>query len=198
MEYDQDGQQWDHIERRVTPGRWHDQRWNVRNTLPALGINTEDRIGVFVPGMVMTVAHPSWAESKFVRMFAPLSPHTTGRSRSCESCHRSSEAFGLGRGRLDLVDGELEFTPSSESLRDGLPADAWTNIDNTLGGRAPWPGQRPFDKQEMRRIFAADIQQDSSAAGGSGSRSSASSSVNTGGTNFAAGRSAEPPRSPTK
>ena len=198
MEYDDEGEQWDHVERSVTPGRWHDERWDVRNDLPALGVNAAGRIEAFVPGMIMTVAHPSLAEAKFVRMFAPLSPHTTGTSRSCESCHRSSEALGLGRGELRLVDENLEFTPSSDVLRDGLPADAWTNIGNTLGGRAPFPGQRPFNDQEMRRIFAADIQQDSSPAGGSGSRPSASSSVYTGGTNFTVGRSAEPSRLPTK
>ena len=37
-------------------------------------------------------------------------------------------------------------------------ADAWTNIGNTLGGRAPLPGQRPFNEQEMTRIFSAGIE----------------------------------------
>jgi hypothetical protein len=159
MEYDADGEQWDHVVHEVTAGRWHDERWNVRNTLPALGVNAAGRIEVFVPGMIMTVAHPDWEEAKFVRLFAPLSPHTTGKSRSCESCHRSSEALGLGSGELALVDGALEFEPSGESLQDGLPEDAWTNIGNTLGGRAPFPGQRPFNAEEMRRIRAADIRQ---------------------------------------
>ena len=158
MAYDAGGEQWDHVDREMTAGRWHDRRWDVRNTLPALGVNAEGRIEVFVPGMIMTVAHPDWDEAKFVRMFAPLSPHTTGQSRSCESCHRSSDALGLGRGELALVEGELEFEPAGEILQDGLPADAWTNIGNTLGGRAPFPGQRPFDAEEMRRIRAAEIQ----------------------------------------
>ena len=199
MEYDSDGEQWDHVERRLTPGRWSDRRWDVRNGLPPLGINAEGRIEAFVPGMIMTVAHPSWDEEKFVRMFAPLSPHTTGKSRSCASCHRSSEALGLGEGELELVNGELRFVPSGRMLRDGLPADAWTDIGNTLGGRAPFPGQRPFNEQEMKTILSADIQQDSAPAGGRGSSSGNSSSVNTGGTNSASGRRAAPsPRSPTK
>ena len=158
MEYEAEGEQWDHVDREMTRGRWHDERWNVRNTLPALGVNAEGRIEVFVPGMIMTVAHPDWDEAKFVRMFAPLSPHTTGKSRSCESCHRSSEALGLGQGELEFVDGELRFTHQEELLQDGLPADAWTNVGNTLGGRAPFPGQRPLNEDEMRRIHAVDIQ----------------------------------------
>ena len=199
MEYDEEGEQWDHIDRKVTAGRWSDRRWDIRNTLPALGVNANGRIEAFVPGMIMTIAHPSWDEEKFVRVFAPLSPHTTGPSRSCESCHRSSEALGLGRGELELVDGELRFTPAGEPLRDGLPADAWTNIENTLGGRSPVSGQRPFNAAEMKKILSAEIQQDSAPAGGNGSSSSASSSSNTGGTNSASGRRAAPsPRSPTK
>ena len=199
MEYDEEGEQWDHIDRKVTAGRWSDRRWDIRNTLPALGVNANGRIEAFVPGMIMTIAHPSWDEEKFVRVFAPLSPHTTGPSRSCASCHRSSEALGLGRGELELVDGELRFTPAGEHLRDGLPADAWTNIENTLGGRSPVSGQRPFNAAEMKKILSAEIQQDSAPAGGNGSSSSASSSSNTGGTNSASGRRAAPsPRSPTK
>jgi hypothetical protein len=157
MEYDADGEQWDHVERKVTAGQWSDRRWDVRNTLPPLGVNASGRIEAFVPGMIMTVAHPSWEEEKFVRLFAPLSPHTTGKSRSCESCHRSSEALGLGQGELRLVDGELQFVPAHDNLRDGLPADAWTNIGSTLGGRALLPGQKPFTKEEMKKIFSTDI-----------------------------------------
>lgn len=202
MEYDPDGEQWDHIDKQVTAGRWQDKRWDIRNTAPPLGVNAQDQIEVFIPGMIMTVAHPSWQEDKFVRMFAPLSPHTTGNSRTCKSCHRSSTALGLGEGTITVADGELSFEPANELREDGLPADAWTNIGNTLGGRAPFPGQRPFTQQEMMKILGADIQQDSSAAGGGGSYSSGSSnssSVNTGGTNSGLGRLAAPtPRSPTK
>lgn len=199
MEYDEHGEQWDHVERRVTSGRWSDERWDVRNTLPPLGVNADGRIEAFVPGMIMSIAHPAWDADKFVRVFAPLSPHTTGKSRSCASCHRSSEALGLGRGRLHLEDGKLGFVPAGERLHDGLPADAWTDIGNTLGGRTPIPGQRPLNEREMKRVFSAEIQQDSAPGGGSGSSPNSSSSVNTGGTNSASGRRAAPaPRSPTK
>lgn len=199
MEYDESGEQWDHIEQKTTAGSWSDRRWDVRNTLPALGVNADGRIEAFVPGMIMTVAHPSWDAERFVRMFAPLSPHTTGKSRSCESCHRSSAALGLGQGEISLQAGELRFKSSRELLDDGLPADAWTNVDNTRGGRAPFPGQRPFNADEMKRILGADLQQDSAPAGGRGSSSISSSSSKTGGSKAVVGRSAAPsPRSPTK
>ena len=142
MRFDPAGEQWDHVDRAVTPGRWSDRFWHADNGLPALGVNAEDRIEPFVPGMIMTVEHPEQDEALFVRRFAPLSPHTSGASRSCESCHRSDRALGLGAGN---------------ELQDGLPADAWTNSDNSLGGRAPMPGQRPFTAAEMRSIREADI-----------------------------------------
>jgi hypothetical protein len=155
MEYDADGEQWDHVERAMTPGRWSDKRWHVRNTLPALGVNDDDQIELFVPGMIMTVAHPEFKDDKFVRMFAPLSPHTSGTSRSCESCHRSSEALGLGRGKFTESAGERIFEPANVLLSDGLPADAWTNIGNSLGGRVPVTGQRPLNNAEMEAILDA-------------------------------------------
>jgi hypothetical protein len=48
MEYDEEGEQWDHIDRKVTAGRWSDRRWDIRNTLPALGVNAKGRIEAFV------------------------------------------------------------------------------------------------------------------------------------------------------
>jgi hypothetical protein len=157
MSYDADGEQWDHVERAVTAGRWSNERWQVHNTLAALGVNEDNRIELFVPGMIMTVAHPAWEQEKFIRMFAPLSPHTTGNSRSCQSCHRSSEALGLGQGDIIGKAGEEVFEPANEHLRDGLPADAWTNIGNSLGGRTPAAGQRPLNKAEMELIRNAPL-----------------------------------------
>lgn len=157
MEYDPDGEQWDHVERTATPGRWNNKRWHVNNALPALGVNDEEQIELFVPGMIMTVDHPNLEEEKFVRIFAPLSPHTTGKSRSCESCHRASEALGLGQGQLTRYAGATVFKPANNLLQDGLPADAWTNIGNTLGGGTPMPGQRPLNKAEMNTVLNALI-----------------------------------------
>ncbi len=157
MEYDPDGVQWDHVEQRETAGRWHERRSEFRNELGALGVNAHDRIELFTPGMIMTLAHPDWDSEKFVRAFAPISPHTIGPARSCESCHRSSVALGLGEGTIELRDGTLRFTPTRPTLRDGLPVDAWTNIDGSLGGVAARPGQRPLDEEEMEAVLAAPL-----------------------------------------
>jgi cytochrome c551/c552 len=157
LEFEQAGEQWDHMERAVTPGRWSDRFWHADNGLPALGVNEHDTVDVFVPGMIMTVAHPDLGEVKFLRRFAPLSPHTTGASRSCESCHRSSDALGLGKGDIGIGTDGIEFEPQQKRLQDGLPADAWTNVDQSRGGRATLPGQRPFTQEEMKAVLGAEI-----------------------------------------
>ncbi len=157
MDYDPDGEQWDHVDQAITAGRWSDARWHVNNALPALGVNDSNEIETFVPGMIMTVAHPALPEPKFIRQFAPLSPHTIGTARSCVSCHRSSAALGLGQGELVNDGGERNFVPERELLQDGLPGDAWTNIDRSLGGQAPFPGQRPFNAAEIKAILEAEI-----------------------------------------
>jgi len=157
MDYDPDGEQWDHIEQAITPGRWSDNRWHVRNALPALGVNDRNEIEPFVPGMIMTVAHPALPGPKFVRQFAPLSPHTTGAARSCASCHRSSVALGLGQGEFVNEGDEQHFVPEHALLRDGLPSDAWTNFGSSLGGQTPFAGQRPFNAAEIKAILEAEI-----------------------------------------
>ena len=157
MQYDADGSQWDHTEQRVTAGRWHEQRSDFRNEPGALGINALNRVELYVPGMIMTLAHPDWDDEKFVRVFAPISPHTIGPSRSCESCHRSSVALGLGQGTIEMRKGKMQFRPTHAPLRDGLPADAWTNVDGTAGGGAPLDGQRPLNKEEMEAVLAAPV-----------------------------------------
>ena len=157
MEYEASGEQWDHIDRKPTAGRWSDKRWHVDNALPALGVNERGEIEAFVPGMIMTISHPAYDASKFVRQFAPLSPHTTGPARSCESCHRSSRALGLGDGQLSFDIGDLRFSPANELLQDGLPADAWSDIGNSLGGRTPVQGQRPLNESEMKKILEVDL-----------------------------------------
>lgn len=157
MNYDAEGQQWDHVENRETPGQWREQRSDIQSGLAALGVNQQGRIELFVPGMIMTIAHPDWEVDKFVRVFGALSPHTTGASRSCESCHRSSRALGLGQGELTHSAGTMHFTPSQPRLQDGLPADAWTNMERSLGGLGPVEGQRPLSTAEMRAILNAAI-----------------------------------------
>jgi hypothetical protein len=157
LEYDPQGRQWDHLVRGVTPGRWRERSWDTRNGLPTLGVTRDDRIEVFVPGMILTLVHPDWQRRRFGRYFAALSPHTSGRARSCASCHRSPSALGLGRGVLRRAEGGWSFIARDDPLADGLPADAWTDLSGARKGAAIPEGGRPFDRAERSRVLDAPL-----------------------------------------
>jgi hypothetical protein len=154
MDYDPDQMQFDHVAREFTPGSWSDQRWNVQNDAPPMGVDAHDRIVTFVPGMIRTIEHPDWDEPQFRRYFAPLSPHTVGPARSCEDCHRSSQALGLGRGRLERSGDEWFFHPDQDALQDGLPADAFVDLEGR-SGRTTRARARALSAEEIRRVLNA-------------------------------------------
>ena len=158
-QYQPDGRQWDHLLQQVTAGRWHETRWDVRADLPSLGVDGEGRIRPVTPGMIMQVEHPAWERPLFKRLFALSEPHTTGKARSCTSCHRSSQALALGEGGLAKQNGEWRFQAMKGRLQDGLPADAWTALDGALQGQATDGVSRPFSSEEILRILNVDIPQ---------------------------------------
>jgi len=158
IEYDPKSKQWDHLEGIVSAGAWKETRWEIDAAPPTLGLAGKDRIAVFIPGMIMTLTHPQLEETFFLRHFAQLSPHTSGTARGCDDCHRSPVSLGLGKGKLRLEGEALSFSPLSDTLQDGLPADAWTSLDK--GRRTSnqvYP--RPFNADEIKRIFSAATQQ---------------------------------------
>jgi predicted CXXCH cytochrome family protein len=157
LQYDSTGKQYDHADQAITAGHWRSLRSGIRNNLPPLGVNASNKIVAVVPGMIKTVTHSDWPEARFTRRFAAIEPHTTGPSRSCVSCHRSSTALGLGEGTLQLPkDGGIRFKPARTPLDDGLPADAWTSLERAAqnSGRTTL---RPFFRQEMGRILAVPM-----------------------------------------
>jgi hypothetical protein len=156
-QYDPEASQWDHLAQRKTLGRWRETRWDVRAELPPLGVDEHDRIRPVTPGMILSVTHPAWDQALFKRLFAPSEPHTTGKARSCESCHRDSTALGLGQGELSKQEGHWSFQPTKKRLQDRLPADAWTSLDGMLKGGSTDGKLRPFNVMEIRRILNADL-----------------------------------------
>jgi len=153
--YDPRGGQWDQLAGEETAGSWRERRWGIRNGPPPLGVRADRRIGPAIPGMICTIEHPTWNGGRFQRLLAFLDPHTSGHSRSCDSCHASSVALGLGEGALTRGEQGWVFHPAQPVLADGLPADAWTSLDGTVSGGATRIGGRPFDLGEMRRILDA-------------------------------------------
>ena len=157
VEYVPDRHQWDHQLRRPTRGRWREHRWGVESAEPALGVTAEGRIHPFVPGMILSIEHPQWERPRFHRLFAALSPHTTGKARDCVSCHGSSRALGLGAGRLLHCADGWRFVPERPALRDGLPADAWTALSVESAGASIRRGDRSLLKQEILRVLEARL-----------------------------------------
>ena len=154
-EYDPQGVQKDHLLKKQTEGRWKEQRWDVRSDLPSLGVTKDNKIKPFVPGMIMTIAHPDWPADKFRRRFAPSEPHTTGKSRSCESCHRSSIALGLGQGEFTRTGDQWTFKATEKPLQDGLAADAWTSLEKADTVQPASADNRPFNHAEIFSILNA-------------------------------------------
>ena len=157
LRYSEKGRQWDHMRRRGTAGRWHQKRWAVRRGLPTLGVTAENTITPFIPGMILTVEHPDWQGPRFRRYFAATAPHTVGSARSCASCHRSSLALGLGRGRLIRSSDDWSFEPTASPAPDGLPADAWTSLAAGPPGVGTRSGERSFTRAEMTRILSVPV-----------------------------------------
>lgn len=158
LSYSDKKRQWDHTEKRGTRGRWRQKRWDFRYELPTLGVTADNRVAPFIPGMIATIEHPDWKQTKFLRLFASTSPHTIGKSRSCVSCHRSPLALGLGTGQLTKSDSVWSFKATSKSLSDALPADAWTGLYRQHTGKGSRLGERSFTQEEIRRILEAALQ----------------------------------------
>ena len=160
LTYDPEGEQWDHAVRRTTPGAWAEHRWDFRQAPPTLGVDPQGRIAPFVPGMILSIEHPAWDGARFRRLFAPVTPHTTGPARDCESCHASPLALGLGTGELSKTQGKWVLTPEAQVLVDGLPADAWTDLQGETRGEATRAGARPLTGEEIRTVLEAQLEKD--------------------------------------
>jgi len=154
MSYNEKEKQWDHTLQRFSTGVWRERRWGSGAGAATLGKLDANTIGVFLPGMIMSLDHPGLDETRFIRRFAAISPHTTGAARSCKSCHQSSTALGLGKGRLGYKGNVLEFQAEMAPLVDGLPADAWTSLDKSVpASEQAYP--RPFTAPEIERLYRA-------------------------------------------
>lgn len=181
---DDAGRQWDNVAGAYTAGRWVETPGPMIIDAPALGVQPDGRIGPFLPGMPICVelarkSHPlSPARSSPAeisgragstvcsRLYAPADPHTTQRrSRSCGSCHRSTQALGLGKGRAELRRGRWRFVADPggppagtfpmpiPAWPDGVPWDGWTRLDGAPAARATRLGARPLSPGELRRIL---------------------------------------------
>ena len=175
----------------IIPGKITEQRSYLRWEEPMLGINGEGRVTPLAPGCQPSVtiigddgkpimlnhvfktmpgAEGSGDEGQLAIDMSPVQPHTTTKNaRSCESCHASQKALGLGIGStrpwnerhvvdLETTDGKIlpeKYQAQMEPV-ENLDHD-WSQIVTEEGKQVATVGHhfklsRAFNKQEMERM----------------------------------------------
>ena len=138
--------------------KWGETRSYLRWETPVLGINSEGKVSPFMPGcqIVFTQIGADGSALHDRKVFEtydgfsglsqnPVQPHTiTTEARTCEDCHASRKAIGLGTGiynsRANGVDIDFELERIVDE--EGRQIQA-TNHE----------GARPFNKEEQQRIL---------------------------------------------
>ena len=153
-EFDDRGQQWSFAAAAVTRGGWKETSSGYSWGPPTLAVTTDDHIVPAIPGMVMTM-RSSPGKTTSHRLYAQIDPHTTRReARSCDSCHRSSTALGLGQGELDLRVEPPTFKPSNPEPDDpALARDRWTELGAETAAQGTRRGLRSLDAEEQSRVL---------------------------------------------
>ena len=127
------------LKKYLVPGKVTETRSYLRWENPALSQNGEGRVSPTIPGCQTTITvigkdgkallqnhifkipnvEGAGEEGQNAIDMAPVQPHTIQKeSRSCESCHASDKALGLGVGG-----GKLNADPSKTTIMDIMSAD---------------------------------------------------------------------------
>jgi hypothetical protein len=127
------------LKKYLVPGKVTETRSYLRWEDPALAQNGEGRISPVIPGCQTTITvigkdgkallqnhifkipnvEGAGKEGQNAIDMAPVQPHTIQKeARSCESCHTSGKALGLGVGS-----GKLNADPSKTTIMDLMSAD---------------------------------------------------------------------------
>ncbi len=175
----------------LIPGKVTEQRSYLRWEDPILGINGEGRVSPIAPGCQPSVTiigadgkpiitnhifrTPPGMEGggksgQLAIDMSPTQPHTmTKNARTCESCHASDKALGLGIGGprrwderhfvdLETTDGTIlsaQAQPQMEPI-ENLTHD-WSQVVDRDGNQVAtvghhWQLSRPFNKEEMQHM----------------------------------------------
>jgi hypothetical protein len=155
--FDPGGKQWDFAKAAETPGRWIETSDGYDARPPTLAVRADGRVAPAMPGMVMDLdATAAGGSGVSRRLYSSFDPHSTGKkARTCESCHLSAWALGLGTGTLDLAGPEPAFRPAAPAAEDTrMASDAWTHLDTRQAGTGTRVGLRSLDAAEIQRTLA--------------------------------------------
>jgi len=143
------------------PGHVSEQRSYLRWEDPPLGVNGEGRICTVTTGCQTTVTligpggntlvrghifrtppqtEGGGSEGQLAMDVSPGQPHTTGRARSCESCHNSPKAlgYGIGHGKLSGPWDQPVYADLTTAEGRPIPASTVPQIEPIVGLRADW------------------------------------------------------------
>lgn len=175
----------------IIPGKVTEQRSYLRWEEPMLGINGEGRVTPLAPGCQPSVTiigedgkplmlnhvfkteagvEGGGEDGQLAIDMSPTQPHTTTKNaRTCESCHASNKALGLGIGStrpwdeqhivdLETVDGKIlpqQTQPQMEPVKN-LDHD-WSQIVTAEGEQVATVGHhfklsRAFNKTELEHM----------------------------------------------
>lgn len=146
--------------REKTAFSWSESRSYLRWETPIIGWNTEGKISTFIPGCQVfftqmdgdknIVSNKTYTTVDGTSGIAtnPIQPHTvTKEARTCNDCHMSKKALGLGGGYYNIgenfpkgapIDFELERIVDEE----GKQIQATNHV-----------GARPLNKEEQQKIM---------------------------------------------
>jgi len=160
--YFEEGRQFDWIKKKVTPGEWQEYRSFLRFESPSLGIGYNKKIMPFAPGcqVIGTLFKDKKVEKFHAMAMAGWDPHTTQKqSRSCVDCHFNPASLGLGRGNLDIREGNITFMPFFQSRKSGMPfdypIDAFVSPEGKQFQSTSRKEARGFNATELKSIVNA-------------------------------------------
>jgi len=173
--YFENGKQYDWIKHKRTKGQWQELRSFLRFESPSLGIGYNKKIMPFAPGcqVIGTLfgvrsllftkkgkkSRPDLYKFHSLAM-AGWDPHTTQKkSRTCVDCHFNPASLGLGRGNLDIKEGNITFTPIYNSIQSGMPfsypIDAFVSVKGKQFQSTSRKEARSFNRAELDKIVGA-------------------------------------------
>lgn len=175
----------------IVPGKITEQRSYLRWEEPMLGVNGEGRFTPLAPGCQPSVTligedgkpimlnhifktapgtEGGGDDGQLAIDMSPTQPHTiTKNARTCESCHSSNKALGLGIGStrpwdkditidIETIDGEILPNKSQVQMAavDNLDHD-WSQIVNEDGEQLATVGHhfklsRAMNREEIQRV----------------------------------------------
>jgi hypothetical protein len=157
----------------ATDGTWQETRDYYRFAKPALGINSQGRVSIMVPGcqVVYSELSPDGRplqdrEKKVFRghgfnhgiISVPISPHSTRLEvRPCQDCHADPKTLGFGQGMFQpgKTWEQNSFIPILNPSVNPL-GFAWESLTDARGrplAATTHNGARPLNEAELRRLM---------------------------------------------